>query len=117
MSFYADMGGVAVELLKEFGQPVKLVRVTGASTVPVTGVVTAGTDASVTTAGILKPYPDDMIDGTRILTSDRELVLTNEHIPLPSDKPEIQGQQWSIVNITTTSPAGVDVVYKVQVRK
>ena len=117
MSFYDDMGAVALELLEEFGQSVTLSRETGGSTDPVTGEVTAGTDASVTTTGLIKPYPENMIDGTRILASDRELVLSNEHVPLPSDKPLIGGEEWAIVGIKTVSPAGTDVVYFCQVRR
>lgn len=115
--FYTEMAAVALELLEEFGQSITLSRETGGSIDPITGEVTAGTDASVTTTGLIKPYPDRMIDGTRILSSDRELVLSNEQVPLPSDKPTIGGEEWSIVEITTVSPAGTDVVYFCQVRR
>jgi hypothetical protein len=90
--FYDDMAATALELLAEFGQSVTLSRTTGGSIDPVTGAVTAGTDASVITTGLIKPYPDKMIDGTRILASDRELVLSNEQVPLSTDKPVIGGE-------------------------
>ena len=117
MTFYANMAATALRLLDKFGRPVVLTRTTGESIDPVTGRTTPGTDASVTTTGLLKPYPDRMIDGTRILDSDRELILSNERVPVPSDKPTIGGENWSIVNIKTISPAGTDVIYFCQVRR
>jgi len=117
MSFYDDMAAVALELLDEFGQAVTLPRTTGGSVDPITGIVTPGTDASVVTTGLLKPYPDAMIDGARILSSDRELVLSDEQVVNPTDKPLIDGEEWSIVNIKTINPAGTVVCYFVQVRR
>lgn len=117
MSFYQDMADVALELLDEFGAAVTLQRTTGASVDPVTGEITSGTDASVVTTGLIKPYPDRMIDGTRILQGDRELVLSDEQTPVASDKIVVGGENWSIVNIKTISPAGIPVCYFCQVRK
>lgn len=117
MSFYDDAAADALELLLEFGYAVTLTRKSGDSVHPITGVVAAGTDASVTTTGFDKPYKDGLIDGTRILSSDRELILSNEQKPLPSDKPVIDGQNWSIVNIKTIAGAGDAVIYKCQVRR
>lgn len=116
-SFYDDMAATALELLTEFGQAVTLQRYTGASVDPITGYSTAGTDASVITTGLLKPYPDSMRDDTRILQGDKELVLSNEQVPTASDKAVIGGENWSIVNIKTISPAGTPVCYFVQVRR
>lgn len=114
---YSRPAATALRLLTKFGQSVTLSRKTGASTNPITGAVTAGTDASVVTTGLIKPYPDNMVDGSRILDSDRELVLSSEYEPLPSDKPIVNGEEWAIVRIKTVSPAGTPVVYFVQVRR
>lgn len=111
------MSATALGLLTKFGQSITLSRETGGSIDPVTGAVTPGADASVTTTGILLKYPDMMIDGTRILDSDRRLLISNEQIPQPSDKPLIDSQEWAIVNIETLSPAGTDVIYELQVRR
>ena len=118
MSFYSDMAATALELLTEFGASVTLPRTTGGSIDPIDGYTVAGSDASVTTTGLLLPYKDSMIDGTRILSGDKELVLSNEQVPLPSDKPTIDGENWSIVSIKTIKPdALTPVVYFCQVRK
>lgn len=118
MSFdYAAMAATALRLLESFGQDVVLKRFTGNSIDPVTGATVAGTDASVTTTGIMKLYASNMIDGTRILATDRELVLSNEQVPVQTDTVTIDGEDWSIVAIKPVSPAGTDLVYFVQVRK
>lgn len=120
MSFYTSIGSTALTLISKYGQAITLSRTTGATRNPVTGVESAGVDASVTTHGILRTYPDSMIDGTRVLASDRMLILTNEQTPQPTDKPIIGGQEWAIAGpdaIKTVSPAGTDVIYFVQVRR
>ena len=117
MSFYDDMAATALELLNEFGQSVTLSRITGASVNPVTGVIVSGTDTSVTTTGLIKPYPDSMVDDTRILDGDREFVLSNEQTPQPTDKIVIGSEEWAIVNIKTINPAGTVVCFFVQVRR
>jgi len=116
-TFYADMAATALSLLTDFGKTITLTRTTGTTYDPVTGATVAGTDASVTTTGLIKPYPDKLIDGTRIQSGDRELVLSNEQTPTMDDKPNIDGQQWSIINIKTVKPDGATpVVYFAQVR-
>lgn len=115
---YSNIAATALALLAKFGATVTLTRTTGGVFDPVTGYQSASVDASVTTTGLLKPYPDRMIDGTRILAGDRELVLSNEQEPLPNDKPVIGGESWAIIGIKTVKPNGVDaVVYFAQVRK
>ena len=118
MSFYAKAGATAKKLLVKYGKAVVLIRSTGGSFDPVAGVNVAGVDASVTTTGIIKPYPDSVIDGKRILSGDRELVLSNEHQPLADDRVTIGGENWTIVNIKTVIPDDATaVVYFCQVRK
>ena len=118
MGFSDDMAAAALKLLEKFGKPVVLARITGGAVDPVTGATTASADASVTTTGLIKPYPDGLIDGTRIMQGDRELVLSAEHEPLPTDKPVVGNQQWSIVGIKTVKPDdATPVVYFCQVRR
>jgi hypothetical protein len=114
---YVKMAATALKLLERFGGDVVFAREIGGSINPITGAIVAGTDASVTTTGLLKKYPDKMIDGTRILTGDRELVLSNEQEPLPSDKPIIAGEEWSIVEINTAKPFDTVIVYFCQLRR
>lgn len=121
MSFYGDMAAIALELLTEFGAQMTITRSSGGQIHPVTGEVIPATVTSLTTTGALTRYADKMIDGARVLSSDRLLVLSNQQKPMPSDKFTIGGQQWSIANndnaIDTVIPDGVTAVrYLVQVR-
>jgi len=118
MSFYSKMATTGRTLLQKFGSPVTLKRTTGGVTDPVTGLVVSGTDASVSTTGLLRPYPDNVIDGVRIMVSDRELILSDEQPVSPDDRPIIGGEEWSIVSIKTIQPdASTPVIYFAQVRR
>ena len=115
--FYEGMAATATKLLTQFGGNITLKRRTGSSVDPVTGVVVAGTSADVVSKGLLRPYPDNLIDGTRIKASDRMLILDASNEPLMTDKPVVQSQDWNIENITSVNPAGTPLVYFVQVRR
>ena len=118
MSFdYSKSAATALKLLTKFGGDVTLKRDTGDSTHPITGAITAGTDASVTTTGLLVNYKNDAIDGTRIMSGDKQLILSNEQAVTMTDKPTINGENWSIVAIETVKPFDTIIIYKVQVRK
>jgi len=118
MPFYTNMGAVALDLLTKFGTSIILNRTVGNSVDPITGVVVSGVDASVTTTGLVRPYPDKVIDGKRILVGDRELVLSNEQVPQPSDRVVLNGEEWSIVGVKTIQPdTATTVVYFAQVRR
>jgi len=114
---YTGIAATALKLLENFGGPITLSRTTGDSIDPITGVVIAGTDSSVATTGLLKVYPDKMIDGTRILSGDRELILSNEQEVTTTDKPIIDGEEWSIEEIKTLKPFDVVIIYFCRVRK
>lgn len=117
MSFYSDMAATATALLTEFGKTITLTRSSGDSYNPLTGETVTGPDTSVTTNGLLRPYQDKVIDGTRILSGDRELILSSEQQPLKDDRPVIGGEEWHIVNIKTIKPDdATPLIYFCQVR-
>ena len=116
MSFYDDMASTSSRLISRFGQIFMLVREVD-SIDPVTGVNTEGATRRYQVNGLLKTYPDNLIDGTRIKHSDRLIILDAKLEPLLTDKIRIQNNDWNIENIKASSPAGVALVYFVQVRK
>jgi len=118
-TFYADMAATALELLQEFGQALTLKRTTGSSGPdPVTGVVaTAGASDNQVTTGLFRNYPARDIDGTRIQAGDRLAVLASTVEPLLTDRLEVDGEDWAIVDIVTSKPAATAIVYFVQVRR
>ena len=115
--FYTNLAATATRLLTKYGQTITIKRVTGKVIDPVTGHVTPGTETTFSPVGILKKYPDGLIDGTRITASDRMLVLDNTVEPLMTDEITLQGQNWNIQEVQTSKPAGTALVYFVRVKK
>ena len=117
MSFYAGLQKTAARLLEQFGQAVDFLRTTGGGIDPVTGQDTTTTE-TLTTVGVLRRFPDDLIDETRILSTDRELVVrATDLTPVISDKVTVNGEDFTIEEIQTSTPAGTDLVYFVRVRR
>lgn len=114
---YAAMATTARTLLANFGQTVTIKRTTGGSTDPVTGVVTPGTETTYSPKGVLRPFPDALLDGTRITESDRELILDDTVEPEMGDLVTIEDEDWTIRRIIGTKPAGIALVWRVQVRR
>lgn len=92
-------------------------RTTGDSINPVTGAITSGTTTSYTPQGLIQRYRDEQIDGTRILSSDRLVIVDNTIEPLTTDEIVISSQDWTIIDVEEVKPATVGVVYFIQARK
>lgn len=120
MTFYGDMADVATELLTEFGADVTISRITQQKVVdPVTGeIIVPEIKENYTIKGIMKKYPENVIDGSRITVSDRQLMLETSGIePVMTDKITINGQHWPIMEIESINPAGTALLYIVRVRR
>ena len=110
MSFYDNLAATASRLISKFGQDITVTRTSGVSIDPITGAAT-GSEVTLTGKGIYKTYPDSLIDGTLIKRTSKMVVIDNTVTPVMSDK--IDG--LNVTNIKTSSPAGTDLVYFVQV--
>lgn len=117
MSVYTDGAATALRLLKKYGIPVTLSRTTGGSIDPVTGAITAGTDASKTPTGLFVNFPVEMIDGTRIQAGDKRLIMAADVTPLTTDTVPYGGYTWIVHSVETVSPTGVDIVHFVHIRR
>jgi hypothetical protein len=116
-AFYNSMAATASKLITKFGAVGEIKRTTGGSIDPVTGTVTAGTTVIYTPNTIVQKYADELVDGTRILSSDRMIILDNTIEPVSTDTITIGGENWSIVSIRESNPAGIPLVYFVQARR
>ena len=115
-AFYERMAGVANTLIDRFGCDVELDR-TDHSSDPVTGEYEEPAETILETRGILKNFDMDDVDGVTILASDRLLIIDNTVEPLKTDRPIVENVYiGEIVNIKKVSPAGVPLVYFLQVR-
>jgi len=111
-AFYDSMAALAARLLEKFGRTVIITR-SSATRNPVTGVVTPGATATFEVKGINKVIPKELIDGTRVLASDRMLILEGAVEPRLTDL--IDG--WSVQEVQSVKPAATDVVHFARIRK
>jgi len=116
-AFYNGLAATAARLITKFGAVGTITRTTGGSVDPVTGDTTAGTTVTYSPNTIVQRYADELVDGTRILSSDRLIILDNTIEPLTTDKITIRGENWTIVSINESRPAGIPLVYFVQARR
>jgi hypothetical protein len=120
MSLYEKLSETADRLVAKFGQDIEIMRASTSEPNPVTGVGEDRTGGPYDAIAVLLPYPDRVIDGTRIQAGDRNLIMSvgdADYAPILSDRPIVNEQEWTIVKIDTISPAGTDVLYKLQVRQ
>ena len=117
-AFYNKMADVATKLLgvAKFGQEWTITRTTGEVIDDVTGAITPGTTATFTPVGVLTEYSNYEKNDTRIEAGDRKLILDDTVEPLLTDKLTLGSELWTIVDVQIKEPAGVPLVYMVQVR-
>jgi len=113
---YDELANEARELIDEFGVfgYVKLVQNTGTHD-PLTGEVSAGTIA-VDLHAVDLEIKSKLVDGTRILASDRMVIMSNDVAPKMSDDILIGNNTHKIIEIMPISPAGTPVTYEVVCR-
>lgn len=116
-TFYNNMAATASKLLSKFGAVGTIKRTTGGSINPVTGAIVTGTTVTYSPKTIVQRYANELVDGTRVLSSDRLIILDKTIEPLTSDKITIDSEDWSIVSVTESKPAGIALVYFVQARR
>ncbi len=119
MTFYSDMADTADELITEFGQAVTLKVSAGSAYDPETGssVVTYTDQAG---HGCVVDFDKKLIDGTKVRIGDKLVLLSPIGISEPKDGDQlvVGAETWQLVPpVTVTAPAGVAVLYEVQVRK
>ncbi len=116
--FYDEMSATVDELLKEFGQEVVIRRVMAGEYNPETGSATL-TTVDQTGVGAVFDYVDRLIDGSMILSGDKQLFLSPIGIgtPTPEHKAIVGPDTYNIVSVNTTAPAGTAVLYECRLRK
>jgi len=116
MAFYDDMQDVATELLTEFGKSITFSRITKTFN-KITGKNTTATTATTATVGVEIPINQRLVDGTRIQSGDRSLIIDASYAPVMADTVSLSGETWSIVEIQPIKPADTVIAYRLQVRK
>jgi len=120
MSFdYAALKLEVDAILAEFGQDCQLRRGSGAPTVdPVAGTVTSGAAQVFPVVGVVVDYSEKLVDGETIKRGDRLVYIQATERPRVGDTfVEASGVQWHVVDFDAVDPAGVAVVFSLQVRR
>ena len=81
---------------------------------------TFGTAPALTQDGVavVFPYPEELIDGTTILRGDHQAYVAPQlaWAPRATDVLAWQGVNYTVVSVKAWAPAGVPVLYELQVR-
>lgn len=113
MSFYNRARATASGMIAKFGQAGTLRKITKGS----------GHNPTQTTADhacrlLVLGYSNEEIDGTRIQTGDKRVLVSHMAVaPTLSDRLVIGGESHAIIGIEPLSPAGIVVMWEVQARK
>jgi hypothetical protein len=116
MGFYDGLKATAAALLSSKGQGMELLSATAGTYDPATGSATETVSSSIVT-GIAVNYPDREIDGTQVQRGDRIVLISAVGaVPKASDVIVINGERNKVMNCKNLAPAGLAVMYTLQVR-
>ena len=114
---YAETKADVDELIAEFGQAMILRRYDagGEAYDP-----TPGGPYDVQVAGVVTDYTLLEIDGTRVLATDKKVLVAVGDAtdpPTPAHRLVVGGVEHAIVDVSTLAPAGAVVMWTLQVRR
>lgn len=112
---YPATAATATRLLQRFGAPATVKRTTAGTYDPATGTSTPSVASLPTTAAVFA-YAQKYIDGTLILQGDQQAYCAPGVEPKQGDVLTWQGDDWTVVSVKPTSPAGVPVLFEAQLR-
>lgn len=115
---YTKIKATARKLLANFGQSMTLTQVSHGAYDETTGTAT---DTSVTTTdkGVILPYADGVssIPDSMIQKGDQQVLIQLSVVPKPADTISANGAVYYVINVKALEPAGVNILYELQVRK
>lgn len=117
MSFYAELAQTVQEILAEFGAETTLTKVTAGAYNPATGSAGETRTPRTVTAAVFD-YETKYIDGTLILSGDKQVFMSvvGNEAPKPGDLLAWMGKDWRVITFKNLAPAGISVLYELQVR-
>lgn len=114
---YVKSASTATKLLTNFGRTIQHIAVSEGVYDPTTGGVT-NTETSTDCIACDFDFKANQYDGNLVQFGDRYALLDNTISNIDvSDKLVIDSVTWSIVKVEKLAPAGVLVMWKVQIRK
>jgi hypothetical protein len=115
MGFYEGLAATATALLKDKGQTMTLISKSAAAYDPATAT-SAETEVSTSVTGVSLNYPDKEVDGANIMRGDKKVLLSAAVEPKVQDVLIIGGERNKVLDCKALRPAGVSVIYTLQVR-
>jgi hypothetical protein len=118
MSFYAGLASTAANVLRSFGTSLTLRRRGTGKYDAATGRPTL-TIADETVIGVVEDFKAFEVDNINVQRGDKRITIAAKDLaPMAVGDAIIDGTvEYSIVSISTVAPAGVGLVYQVQVRR
>lgn len=112
---YPATAATATRLLQRFGAAATIKRHSGSAYDQATGTSTPTYTDHATTAAVFA-YAQKYIDGTLIQQGDQLAYCAPGVVPEQGDRFGWQGATLTVIAVKPVSPAGVPVLYEVQVR-
>jgi len=88
-----------------------------------TGIKTVGTVTSTPVTGITRFFSQDEIDNVNIKANDIQALISGKELAVVSIVPDTtmrliaKGVTYNVVRVTPTQPGGIDVLYRLQIRR
>lgn len=119
MTLAGDTQASVLQALTYAGQGLTITKVTEGTYNPATGTTSGGSTTDYTGTGLLHAYRNFDIDGTRILATDRKLILAASglsYVPTTGDKITYGSTVYSVIAISPFEFNGTAFAYVLQVR-
>lgn len=115
---YANLKATARKLLQGFGQTMTLTRDVAGTYNPETGTI-VNTTQTFSDYGVVLPYGEgsSSVADSLIQQGDRQVFIQMSTEPKTTDKMTIAGVTYNIIAVKPLEPAGINVLYELQIRK
>jgi len=117
--FYQRRRAAVSRLLERYGTSLTLQHYQEGACDPASGEVAAAWSQRVLT-GLVRDYRQDQVDGSLVLSGDRELILAGEtetEPPRPGDRLVLAGETYTVVQVNTLEPGGLALLHRCQIRR
>ena len=117
------MQGVATKLLTKFDESpsddrrIKLVRKGTPVWDDTAGEVLPGLPEVIDLVGVTVPFSAGLVNGTTIQAGDVQAIVTSATAPTTADKLQIDGVEWSIVDMPLVEYTSTAICYKIHARR
>ena len=116
---YPKTAAKAEAMIRKAGVAMALRVTTPGTYDPASGTETGSVVTDHTCVGVLTNINQKYVDGQRILASDKMAIIGSSVAvrPKPGDVLVVSGASWAVLDVISVSPAGEDIIYKLQVRR